>query len=172
MKEFTLSKAAMVRLFGINPNPDDPGEPRGPGAPVVRGNTVLDRIAWVLLNPQPLPPKVAAARLARTVINEAVREAQILEAAGRSEQTGKSGQNQIARFVDEYCGTPPHPRPPYWLTGIATPEELLTAAAQFQMAADGLEKGAMQTACAAAADKLFETGVTRLEAPQAKAAAR
>jgi hypothetical protein len=172
MKEFTLSKAALVRLFGLNPNPDDSGEPHGPGTPVVRGDSVLDRIAWVLLNPQPLPPKVAASRLARAVINQTIREVQIAEAAGRGEQGGKSAQSQIARFIDEYCGTPPHPRPPYWLTGIATPEELLTAAAQFQMAADGLDKGALQTACTAAADKLFETGVKRLEEPQARAAAR
>jgi hypothetical protein len=75
-------------------------------------------------------------------------------------------------ILDDFSGTPPHPRPPYWVTGIAMPEELLTAAAQFQMAADGLSKGAPQTACAAAADKLFETGVTRLEKPQASAAAR
>jgi hypothetical protein len=170
MKEFTLSKAALVRLFGFNPNPDE-GEPHGPGTPVVRG-TVLDRIAWVLLNPQPLPPKVAAARLARTVINDAAREVQIAEVAGRAEQGGKSAQSQIAEFVDEYCGTPPHPRPPYWVTGIPTPEELLASAAQFQMAADGLGKGALQTACAAAADKLFQTGATRLEAPMASAASR
>jgi len=172
MKEFTLSKAALVRLFGFNPNPDDPGEPHGPGTPVVRGDTVLDRIAWVLLNPQPLPPKVAAARLARAVINETVREVQIAEAAGRGEQGGKSAQSKIADFADDFCGTPPHPKPPYWVTGIATPEELLTAGAQFQIAADGLGKGALQTACAAAADKLFETGAARLEKPQARAAAR
>jgi len=59
-------------------------EPHGPGTPVVRGDTVLDRIACVLLNPQPLPPKVAAARLTRAVINETVREVQIAEAAGES----------------------------------------------------------------------------------------
>jgi hypothetical protein len=41
----------------------------------------------------------------------------------------------------------------------ATPADLLTAAAQFQMAADGLDRGTpLQTACATAADKLFETG--------------
>src|SRR5258706_10106245 len=136
MKEFTLSKAALVRLFGFNPNPDDSGEPHGPGVPVVRGNTVLDRIAWVLLNPQPLPPKVVAARLARTVINENVKEAQIAEAAGRAEPAGKSGPSQIARFVHEYSGTPPHPRPPNLLTGIAAPVELLTAAPPVRMADD------------------------------------
>src|SRR5258707_2657755 len=59
MKELVFPKAALVRLFGFNPNPDDQGEPHGPGGPVIR-NTILDRISWVLLNPQPLPPKYAA----------------------------------------------------------------------------------------------------------------
>ena len=85
MKEFVFSKSALVRLFGFNPNPDDPGEPHGPGSPVVH-DSIADRIAWVLLNPQPLPPKVAAgsrmgprpepwrsARLAQAVIDQITR---------------------------------------------------------------------------------------------------
>ena len=162
MKELVFSKAALVRLFGFNPNPDDPGEPHGPGGPVVL-NTILDRIAWVLLNPQPLPPKYAAvsrmgpvpdpwrsATIARAVIDQATREMQIAEVAGRGEQGGQVAQRGIAEFIDDFCGTrvPGRPRPPHWVTAAATPEDLLTAAAQFQMAANGLGKGTLQTACA------------------------
>jgi len=185
MKEFVFSKSALVRLFGFNPNPDDPGEPHGPGSPVVH-DSIADRIAWVLLNPQPLPPKVAAgsrmgprpepwrsARLARAVIDQITRELQIAEVAGRGEQGGQAAQTRFAEFIDDFCGTrvPGRPRPPHWVTPAATPEDLLTAAAQFQMAADGLGKGTLQTACETAADKLFETGLKGLEMPQAKAVA-
>jgi hypothetical protein len=73
---------------------------------------------------------------------------QIADVAGRSEQGAQSAPRGIAEFIDDFCGT-----------RVATPEDLLTAAAQFQMAADGLDRGTpLQTACATAADKLFETG--------------
>lgn len=185
MNELVFSKAALVRLFGFNPNPDDPTEPHGPGGPVVR-NTILDRIAWALLNPQPLPPRSAAvsrigtmpdpwrsARLARAVIDQATREMQIADIAGRAEQGSQSAQRGIAEFIDDFCGTrvPGRPRPPHWVTAAETPEDLLTAAAQFQMAADGLNIGTpLQTACAAAAEKLFETGLRELDTLQTKAA--
>src|ERR687890_307193 len=58
-----VSRAALVRLLDavLYPNPDDPGDPSspwgpyGPIGPVISG--VLRELSWVLLNPQPLPPR-------------------------------------------------------------------------------------------------------------------
>lgn len=59
MLEITVPTSALVKLFDYLPNPDDP-DPVGPAGPVIRG---LD---WVLLNPQPLPPReVLVPRLVR-----------------------------------------------------------------------------------------------------------
>src|SRR5215204_2101655 len=59
-----LTRAALVRLLDavLYPNPDDPGDPSspwgpyGPIGPVISG--LLRDLSWVLLNPQPLPPRV------------------------------------------------------------------------------------------------------------------
>jgi hypothetical protein len=56
-------RVALVRLLDavLYPNPDDPGDPRspwgpyGPIGPVISG--LLRDLSWVLLNPQPLPPR-------------------------------------------------------------------------------------------------------------------
>src|SRR5215203_3763334 len=58
-----LTRAALVRLLDavLYPNPDDPGDPSspwgpyGPVGPVISG--LLRDLSWVLLNPQPLPPR-------------------------------------------------------------------------------------------------------------------
>jgi hypothetical protein len=58
-----VTRAALVRLLDavLYPNPDDPGDPSspwgpyGPIGPVVSG--LLRDLSWVLLNPQPLPPR-------------------------------------------------------------------------------------------------------------------
>jgi hypothetical protein len=58
-----VTRAALVRLLDavLYPNPDDPGDPRspwgpyGPIGPVISG--LLRDLSWVLLNPQPLPPR-------------------------------------------------------------------------------------------------------------------
>src|SRR5215211_5398765 len=58
-----VSRAVLVRLLDavLYPNPDDPGDPSspwgpyGPIGPVVGG--LLRDLSWVLLNPQPLPPR-------------------------------------------------------------------------------------------------------------------
>ena len=58
-----FTRAALVRLLDavLYPNPDDPGDPSspwgpyGPIGPVVSG--LLRDLSWVLLNPQPLPPR-------------------------------------------------------------------------------------------------------------------
>ena len=58
-----VTRAALLRLLDavLYPNPDDPGDPSspwgpyGPIGPVVSG--LLRDLSWVLLNPQPLPPR-------------------------------------------------------------------------------------------------------------------
>src|SRR5215204_4670656 len=58
-----VTRAALVKLLDavLYPNPDDPGDPSppwgpyGPIGPVIGG--VLRSLSWVLLNPQPLPPR-------------------------------------------------------------------------------------------------------------------
>jgi hypothetical protein len=58
-----VTRAALVRLLDavLYPNPYDPGDPSspwgpyGPIGPVISG--LLRDLSWVLLNPQPLPPR-------------------------------------------------------------------------------------------------------------------
>jgi hypothetical protein len=58
-----VPKAVLVKLLDavLYPNPDDPGDPSppwgpyGPIGPVISG--LLRDLSWVLLNPQPLPPR-------------------------------------------------------------------------------------------------------------------
>src|SRR5215207_5164076 len=58
-----VTRAALVRLLDavLYPNPDNPGDPSppwgpyGPIGPVISG--LLRDLSWVLLNPQPLPPR-------------------------------------------------------------------------------------------------------------------
>ena len=58
-----VTRAALVKLLAAvgYPNPDAPGDPSspwgpyGPIGPVIGG--VLRSLSWVLLNPQPLPPR-------------------------------------------------------------------------------------------------------------------
>src|ERR687893_3063404 len=62
-----VTRAALVRLLDavLYPNPDDPGDPSspwgpyGPIGPVISG--LLRDLSWVLLNPQPLPPREISA---------------------------------------------------------------------------------------------------------------
>lgn len=58
-----VTRAALVKLLDavLYPNPDDPGDssppwgPYGPIGPIIGG--VLRSLSWILLNPQPLPPR-------------------------------------------------------------------------------------------------------------------
>src|SRR5215204_7184698 len=58
-----VTKAALVKLLDavLYPKPDDPDDPSppwgpyGPIGPVIGG--ALRDLSWVLLNPQPLPPR-------------------------------------------------------------------------------------------------------------------
>src|SRR5262249_55874872 len=76
---------------------------------------------------------------------------------------------QIREFVDDYCGTrPPRwprpwPWPPKFDPAQLRPLDLLVAGAQFQKAADSAPSNPLQAEFSAAADRLFETGLKRIE---------
>jgi hypothetical protein len=79
-----------------------------------------------------------------------------------------NNRSDLQRFVDDFCGTPPRwplPWPPARFTldpkGL-TPAQLLAVGARFQAAADYVGDNALQPELAAAADRLFETGLSRL----------
>jgi hypothetical protein len=182
-ENLTFTKAALVHLLDgvLYPNPDDPG-PYGPIGPIIRW--ALRDLSWVLLNPQPLPPKSEpdpepwrfgpfpdpwrAMVLARTVIDRVVAQyqfAETLAGAEQSERALEAVRSQIWEFVDDYCGTRPPkwpwPWPPRFDPARLRPLDLLVAGAQFQKAAD--LQNPLQADFSAAADQLFETGLKRLE---------
>lgn len=181
----TVTKAALVKLLNeaLYPNPDDPGNPNnpwgpyGPIGPLIRG--ALRDFSGVLLNPQPLPPKEGphpdpwrSALVARTVIDQVVAQYRFAEVMGGREQAERAVetiQSQIGEFVDDYCGTgaPRWPLPWPFPLGLEPadldPVDLLVAGAQFQKAADSVANGPLQGDLSAAADKLLETGMRRLE---------
>lgn len=137
MKEnITISKASFVDLLSnFYPNPEDPG-PYGPLGPII--SWALRDTSWVLLNPQPLPPKAGPSPdpwiagpgpqpwrfegrlgpgpvpwLARMVIDRVIAEyrfATLAIEAGRSEGALEGFRLRISELVDDLCGT----RPPRW----------------------------------------------------------
>ena len=87
----------------------------------------------------------------------------------RSERALEAIRAHVGEFVDDYCGSGarrwPLPRPfPLGLDPARlAPWDLLAAGAQFQKAADSVADGPLKGDFAAAADRLLETGVRRLE---------
>ena len=181
-----VTKGALVRLIDgvLYPNPDDPGDPGnpwgpyGPIGPIASGP--LREFSWVLLNPQPLPPKEAgpfpqpwrSAVVARTVIDQVVaqyRFAEVMGARERSERAIETIRSHISEFVDDYCGSGarrwplPRPFPLGQDPAELDPVDLLVAGAQFHKAADSVADGPLKEDFSAAADRLLETGMRRLE---------
>jgi hypothetical protein len=179
---FSLSKALLVRLLdAVLPRDDDPG-PYGPIGPVMR--LALRDLSWVLLNPQPLPPRSGphpdpwgpgpqpwrAALLARHAIDRLVTEAQLGEvAAGRlqPDETIEVVRAHVFEIVDDFCGN----RPPRWPRPLPWPPahdpihglDLLMAGAQFQKTADAMTDNLLQADFSAAADRFFATGLERMQ---------
>jgi hypothetical protein len=119
----------------------------------------------------PWPVPWFSAFLARTVIDQAVaqyRFAEVVTGTEQSEKTTAAIGLQIREFVDDWCGTrPPRwprpwPWPPRFDPAKLRPLDLLIAGAQFRKAAD-FANNPLQAEFAAAADKLFETGLKRME---------
>ena len=181
MAEITLSTSVLADLLDYLPNPDDAG-PVGPAGPVIRW---LD---WVMLNPQPLPPREIVfgprpepwgpgpipwrwAALARATISthlERLEMAGIIIVSGDTERAVRSSSESLNQFVDEICGTPPYkgpfPRPwgPFLDTETLHPINLISVGAQFQRAADALGNSPLHDALEQAALRALSAGLERL----------
>lgn len=164
------------------PDLDDADGGWGPIGPVVRGLT------WAALNPQPLPPRWVieilkgvgpspdpwkGVLLARVEIDRVVGLAQMAEAVS-GEQGREVVRRRLAEIVDEWCGTPPKPRWPLpwpfplrWRNAEEFkigPADLVVMGAQFHKTAEALGDSALAEDFAAAADRLTQTGLERLNA--------
>jgi len=87
---------------------------------------------------------------------------------GGSDAVLASNRSDLQGFVDDVCGTPPRwplpwppPRRPLDPKGL-TPAQLLVIGARFQAAADHVGDNALHPEFTAAADRLFEIGLSRL----------
>jgi hypothetical protein len=115
---------------------------------------------------------VTSFRLAEVAIDRALTQQRVGDAldGSRSEAMLASNRSGIVQFVDDICGTPPKwplPWPPPNRRMAMDPEGLpaaylLAAGARFRAAADLLEAHPLQAEFSAAADRLFETGLSRL----------
>ena len=136
--------------------------------PLPPGPDPYARLSWAALNPQPLPPGPDAHRwafLARALIDRAAAQQQLVEVFG-NEQSQRGiiiVGGQVAEVIDDWCGTPVpgHHGPKPHATG------LLAAAAQFQKASDLTRNTSLKSIFASTADKLFKTGLSRLESQTA-----
>jgi hypothetical protein len=179
--ELVLAQSTLISLLErAFPDPDHP-LPHGPGDPVlgpvpdpwrlaIAG--VLGRLDWAMLNPQPLPPKERGIVAARVMIAQAVSTFEMAEvvAADGGEQALGVIDSRISRFLDDFCGTPPHPPKPwphpwggiYDGSEVVQPEEQLAASVQFQKAADAHHGYALYAPFQNAADKSREAGLQGL----------
>jgi hypothetical protein len=189
---FSISKTALVSLVDAFLPRDDGTEPWGPGTPVI-----LNWLSWILLNPQPLPPKIGPSpdpwlagpvpdpwnrgaglqpdpwrsfALVRLVTERAISHYQFAELTLNTGQLEKATDvvgMQIHRFVDEFCGTWP-PRFPWPWPRKFDPRELhpvdfIVAGAEFQKASDTVAENQLKNHLSAAAERLFEMGLNKLE---------
>jgi hypothetical protein len=176
MPELSLSKRALIELLErASPDPCepygcDPSEP--PDEPPEPPIWLFPR--WLRLNPQPLPPRGhwRSANAARTIIAQVLTLHELTEALASDGGERALGviQRKVSEFVDDWCGTRPHPKPFPWPWGPIVrgteelqPIELIIAGAQFQKAADALEGNPLRESFEGAADRLLQTGVSRLE---------
>lgn len=172
----TLPVSALATLVGqfAYPNPDDP-EPHGPGGPVIR-----NRGEWVYLNPQPLPPVekwgpqpepwrfAAAVRTSIGHILTTVELAGIIIVGGDAERPTAFAKQAVSDLVDEWCGTPPRPRPFPGPWGPTLDEplsvlNLIVAAVQVQRAADSVAGTPTGDILDGAAGRLFEVAAERAQ---------
>ena len=179
------------------PDPNDADGDWGPIGPVVRGLTwaslnpqplppkwIIELLKQFGPSPDPLkgkegphPDPWKGALLARVEIDRMVGLARMLEATGG--ERGQEGiSRQLAGIIDEWCETPPRPRWPLpWPFPFRFREEdfsigpvdLVMMGVQFQKAAEALPNSTLAEDFSAAANRLTQTGLERLEANQLKA---
>lgn len=179
----TVTKSALVKLVDgmLYPTQMIPvaraicGGPYGSIGPIIRGT--LHDFSWLMLNPQPLPPKITglmpepwrSAVVARSIIDQVVAQYRLAEVMCDGEQAERATEalrSQIGEFVDEYCGTGrprrgplPSPFPLRVDPAEFHPTAALVAGAHFQKAAGSMGDGPLEGAFSAAADRLLKTGM-------------
>ena len=127
---------------------------------------------WFLHHVPHVPAQGGGAALPRTtlmaqaVIAGAVEKAQLVEALTAPEQAERGLSvigEQVRDVVEGWCGTrvPGRPHPPKF-GDVLTPVELLITGAHFQQAASASHH-ALSAILTEAADRLFTTGLKRLE---------
>jgi hypothetical protein len=193
----------ITQLF--NPNPDDPGSgdnpfgPYGPGGPVMTDiallKVIMESVSQYLgVNPQPIPPKAhrllhrqKIVLLTQSIINQVVKQYQAVELMGSNAQSEKALgvlKTWLARFVDDWCATPPRfrfpipfPPPNPWTLNFSAyewqnqplnvsqthPVDLLVVGAEFLKTADYLTNTPLSMLFAASADRFFEAGLAQIE---------
>lgn len=148
-----------------------------------RWGNLLGRVA---LNPQPLPPREGpfdmAARLARTVIDQAVLQYRVsLLTSTDPDKTLDFIRALISEYVDDWCltrprpwplpldipprGFPPVPPPPDPLdfrTSPWAPLYIIVVGGQFQKMADYMANSPLGEVFSSAAGQLFEKGLEGL----------
>lgn len=169
-QNITLTKAALVKLLDEYPNPDDSG-PYGPIGPII--HFIIKELLESKLYPIPIPhvPRPEPdpwrlAGLARMIIDQAVTQYQFASVSAGSELSEKAiavARVYVHDAIDDWCGTRPRkwPRPPKFDPAQLRPIDLLVAGAQFQKVA--ALSNPLQAVFSEAADKLFSTGLKRME---------
>lgn len=191
---FNFRAKSLVRLLDElgYPDPDDADGGWGPIGPVVRGinwaalNPQPLPPRWVIdmlrrFGPQPDPWRVKegphpdpwkSALLARLEIDRVVVLAQTAAVVG-GEQGREVVRRRLAEIVDEWCGTPPKPRWPLpWPFPLRWrneelkigPADLVLMGVQFHKTAEALGDSGLAEEFTAAADRLTQTGLERLDA--------
>ena len=166
-KRFISLASQLSNIY--NPNPDDP-EPDGPWGPIIRQAFQFSKLSWVMLNPQPLPPKeVIAMNLARQVIDRASLMNEI--ANGLHTEGERQGiivvGGYISRFIDD-CGNGvikiripkrrwpvPDPDPDPELQ----PMDFIMMGLQFQAEANATNDEELKRIFTDAAGKLLDKGI-------------
>ncbi|MCM3873681.1 MAG: hypothetical protein ND895_23590 [Pyrinomonadaceae bacterium] len=187
------SIARLLDALGY-PSPDDADGDWGPIGPVVRGLTwaalnpqplpprwVVEIIKQFGPHPDPWKEKQGphpepwkGALLARFEIDRLVGLARTVEAIDGDR--GQDGiRRQLAEIIDEWCGTPPRPRWPLpWPFPFRLqdekftigPVDLVMMGVQFHQAAEALHETPLAQDFSAAANRLTQTGLQRLETYQ------
>lgn len=169
-----LIRQALERIREFGPFPD-PWRVSGPfPEPWRTPASALDRLSWVALNPQPLPPRVTwATALARQMID---RTSLLYDLVGILGEEAQANAEQMAslylsQFIDD-CGNgriPPWPIP--WpLAGLEHNGEqqamgmleLVVMGVQFTNAASAVANERLQHDFARAGDRLIEAGLERM----------
>lgn len=155
--------------FGPHPDPWRIIAERHPAIWDVIGGGSL---SWAALNPQPLPPKsIFASALAIEVISRAMYRQEIADSIPHegSERSIIIVGGHVKNLVDEFCGTgfrlkfPIPVPPPPWFSEEFAGMDLIVMGMQFQNSVTGIFNENLQQTFSDAADKLIETGLSRIQ---------